>query len=321
MIVITGAGGFIGSAVAWGLNEIGYNNLILSDKLHSEDKWKNINKRDYTDWIDRTELFDWLEENGDKVKAVVHMGACSATTEKDVDFLMKNNYEYSKKLWNFCTQKSIKLVYASSAATYGLGENGYDDESSIDELMPLNPYGYSKQIFDRWVLKQKNTPKQWVGLKFFNVYGPNEYHKKRMASVVYHTFNQVKETGEMKLFRSHKEGYENGYQLRDFVYVKDIVKVIQFFLESEENSGIYNLGTGEARAFYDLTKSTMEAMGKTSKISFIDMPIDIRDKYQYFTEAKMEKLKKAGYNEKFYSLEEGVKDYVKNYLLKEDMYL
>lgn len=321
MIVITGAGGFIASAIAWGLNEVGEKNLILVDKLHSENKWKNIQKRDYIDWVDRTELFEWLEENGDEVKAVIHMGACSATTEKDVDFLMKNNYEYSKKLWEFCTKKDINFIYASSAATYGVGEFGYDDEESIDGLMPLNPYGYSKQIFDKWVLKQKETPKQWAGLKFFNVYGPNEYHKKRMASVVYHTFNQVKETGEMKLFKSHKDGYENGYQLRDFIYVKDIIKVVSFFLDSEGKSGIYNLGTGQARAFYDLAKETMMAMGKEPKIDFIDMPVDIRDKYQYFTEAKMDKLKKVGYSQKFYSLEEGVSDYVKNYLLKEDKYL
>lgn len=321
MILITGSAGFIGSAIVWGLNEAGIENIILSDKLHKKDKWKNIVKRDIYDWVDRDELFEYLEEKGEKIEAIIHMGACSATTETDADFLMKNNFEYTKKLWEFSVKKNIKFVYASSAATYGAGEKGYDDKEDIKGLLPLNKYGYSKHLFDMWVKKQESQPKQWQGLKFFNVYGPNEYHKNRMASVIYHTFNKVNETGWMELFKSYKKGYENGEQLRDFVYVKDIVDVIVFLIQNDIKSGIINLGTGKARSFNDLAKATMIAMGKEPKIEYIEMPIDIRDKYQYFTEAKMEKLKELGYKKEFYSLENGIKDYVQNYLMKEDKYL
>ncbi len=332
MILVTGAAGFIGSAFVWHLNESGINDIIISDKLQTEEKWKNIAKRDYYDWVDREELFQWLsvEENASKIKAIVHMGACSATTEKDGDFLMKNNYEYTKKLWEFSTERQINFIYASSAATYGMGEQGYNDEIDLEghkDLRPLNKYGYSKKIFDVWALKQEKTPKQWVGIKFFNVYGPQEYHKDRMASMVFHSFNQYKENGYVKLFKSHKDGYEDGMQLRDFVYVKDVVKVMKFFLDSDGKSGIYNLGTGKERAFYDLTFSTIKSAekGKEVKakdvIKFSPMPEDLRGRYQYFTKAEMEKLKKAGYDEKFYSLEEGVEDYVENYLMQEDPYL
>lgn len=332
MILITGAAGFIGSALVWRLNEEGINDIIVSDKLRNAEKWLNLRKRDYADWVDRDELFDWLAvpANAEKITAVVHMGACSATTETDGDFLMKNNYEFSKKLWDFCTERNIKYVYASSAATYGMGELGYDDEVSVEELkklMPLNKYGYSKKFFDDWAFKQEKAPKQWVGVKFFNVYGPQEYHKGRMASMVFHAYNQYKEKGLVKLFTSHKEGYEDGWQLRDFVYIKDVVNVLKFFLDNEVESGVYNLGTGKCRAFYELALNAVRASADNYEIEgkdvieFTPMPEDLRGRYQYFTEAAMNKLVKAGYAEKFHTLEEGVKDYVQNYLVKEDSYL
>ena len=326
MILITGAAGFIGSAFVWQLNEEGIKDVILVDKLRHEDKWKNIAKREYYDWVDRDELFDWLkvEENAKKIDVIVHMGAISATTETDGDLLMKNNYEFSKKLWDFATERKIQYIYASSAATYGMGEDGYEDNidlSGHQKLRPLNKYGYSKKIFDVWALKQKETPKQWVGLKFFNVYGPQEYHKGRMASMVFHSYKQAKENGQVKLFKSHKEGYRDGEQLRDFVYIKDVVSVMSWLVKNQNVSGVYNLGTGKARSFYDLSKNTLISAGKEPIIEFVDMPEDLRGKYQYFTEANMDKLKKAGYSKEFYSLEDGVKDYVENYLAKEDSYL
>lgn len=326
MILITGAAGFIGSALVWKLNEEGIKDIIICDKLKTEEKWQNIAKREYYDWVDRDELFDWLENNelANKLTAIVHMGACSATTEKDADFLMKNNYEFSKKLWEFSTEKNIQYIYASSAATYGMGELGYNDEISLDEhqaLRPLNKYGYSKKIFDVWALKQEKTPKSWIGLKFFNVYGPQEYHKGRMASMVFHTVNQIKENGFVKLFKSHKDGYKDGEQLRDFVYIKDIVNIISYFLKNQNINGVFNLGTGEARSFYDLAKQAMISYGIDPKIEFIEMPMDLRGRYQYYTKAEINKLREAGYKDKFHTLEEGVADYVANYLSKEDPYL
>lgn len=331
MIIVTGATGFIGSAFIWKLNEMGINDILAVDKMRTEEKWLNLRKRDYADWCDRDELFDWLKnpENSDRVTGVLHMGAISATTEKDGDLLMKNNYEYTKKLWEFCTEKNINFVYASSAATYGGGELGYNDDVSPEELkklMPLNKYGYSKKIFDDWAFKQKTHPKQWVGVKFFNVYGPQEYHKGRMASMVFHTFNQFRDNGGVKLFKSHKEGYKDGEQLRDFVYIKDVLDVLYFFMFQKVESGVYNLGTGKARSFHDLSLETIRCslndpeVKSESVIEFVPMPEDLRGRYQYFTEASMEKLKRAGYNKEFYSLEEGVKDYV-SYLTKEDPYL
>lgn len=332
MILITGAAGFIGSALVWKLNEEGINDIIVSDKLRTEEKWLNLRKRDYADWVDRDELFDWLAvpENAEKITAVVHMGACSATTETDGDFLMKNNYEFSKELWDFCADRNIKYVYASSAATYGMGELGYDDDVSVEDLkklMPLNKYGYSKKFFDDWAFKQKKAPKQWNGIKFFNVYGPQEYHKGRMASMVFHAYNQYRANGIVKLFTSHKEGYEDGMQLRDFVYIKDVVNVLKFFLDNDTESGVYNLGTGQCRPFYDLVLNAVRAAADNYEIEgkdvieFTPMPEDLRGRYQYFTEAAMVKLKRAGYTEDFHTLEEGVKDYVQNYLVKEDSYL
>ena len=332
MILITGASGFIGSALTWELNESGRNDIILSGELEKEDKWLNIRDRDYYDWIHKSDLFEWLaiEGNAKKITAVVHMGACPATTEADMDFLMDNNYAYTKKLWKFCTEREINFIYASSAATYGIGEQGYNDDVTPEELKklkPLNKYGYSKKFFDDWALKQEETPKQWVGIKFFNVYGPQEYHKDRMASMIFHSFHQYKKEGKVKLFKSHKEGYEDGGQLRDFVYIKDVVKVLRFFVESEGKSGIYNIGTGVARSFKDLSLNAIRAAAKdytikdSDVIEYVPMPEDLRGRYQYYTCAEMLKLKKAGCNHKFHTLEEGIKDYVQNHLSKENPYL
>ena len=332
MIIVTGAAGMIGSAVIWKLNEMGRNDIIAVDKMRTENKWLNLRKRDYFDWVDRDDLFDWLSNpaNAQKITGVVHMGACSATTERDGDFLMSNNYGYSKKLWDFCAQRQIPYVYASSAATYGGGELGYNDDVTSEELkklQPLNKYGYSKKFFDDWAFKQEIAPKQWCGLKFFNVYGPQEYHKGRMASMVFHTFNQYRENGGVKLFKSYKEGFKDGEQLRDFVYLKDAVDVIYFLLTNKVESGVYNIGTGEARSFLDLAMATMRAASNNENlkqedvVEFIPMPDDLQGKYQYFTQATMEKLRRAGYTKPFTKLEDGVKDYVQNYLAKEDTYL
>lgn len=331
MIIVTGAAGFIGSAFIWKLNEMGINDILAVDKLRTEEKWLNLRKRDYYDWCDKEELFDWLADskNAEKVEAILHMGAISATTEKDGDLLMKNNFEYSKKLWEFCTEKDIPYIYASSAATYGDGDKGYSDEETpadLKKLMPLNKYGYSKKIFDDWAFKQESSPKHWVGAKFFNVYGPQEYHKGRMASMVFHTYNQYKENGGVKLFKSHKEGYKDGEQLRDFVYIKDIVDMLYFCMFNKVESGVYNFGTGKARSFYDLSMETMKNASKNmdlkseSVIEFVPMPEDLRGRYQYFTQATMDKMRRAGYKKEFTSLEDGVADYV-SYLEKEDSYL
>jgi ADP-L-glycero-D-manno-heptose 6-epimerase len=316
MIVITGAAGFIGSCLVSELNHQNINNIIISDDFDRPDKEQNLAGKKYYEKIDREDFPQWLKDNSNIVKFVFHIGARTDTTEFNKQIFDELNLEYTKKLWITCAKNSIPFIYASSAATYGLGEFGYDDEdeSIIPKLKPLNPYGDSKNDFDKWALQQKTHPPYWVGLKFFNVYGPNEYHKRRMASVIFHAFNQIKQNGKVKLFRSHNPKYKDGGQLRDFIYVKDLCSVIYFLYKNKVANGIYNLGTGTARTFLDLAKSTFKAMGVEEKIEFIDTPIDIRDKYQYFTEAKMHKLIKAGYTKPFSTLEEGVNDYVKNYL-------
>ncbi|KAA0259561.1 ADP-glyceromanno-heptose 6-epimerase [Deferribacter autotrophicus] len=315
MILLTGAAGFIGSVILKHLNNNGISDILCVDRLGEKIKWRNLVAKKFTDFIDREEFIESLDKFNN-IDFIIHMGACTDTTEFNLDYLMDINYEYSKKLFQFATTKKIPIIYASSAATYGNGELGYnDDESLIPELKPLNPYGFSKQLFDIWVLKQKEKPPFWAGFKFFNVYGPNEYHKGRMASVIFHAFNQLKETGVIKLFKSHREDYKHGEQKRDFIYVKDVAKVIFYFFSNPKNSGIYNLGTGNARSFNDLANNVIKNYGK-GKIHYIDMPEDIRDKYQYFTEAKMEKLYSLDYSEKFYSLEEGIQDYVTNFLMK-----
>jgi ADP-L-glycero-D-manno-heptose 6-epimerase len=316
MIVVTGAAGFIGSCLVQKLNEEGYNDIVVVDDFSSEAKKGNLEGKKITKWVDREDLMPWLRSNHLFVQFIFHIGARTDTTEFDVEIFNKLNLNYTKDIWNLCVEFGMPLVYASSAATYGGGELGYDDNHEVvGKLKPLNPYGDSKNDFDKWALAQKRSPYFWAGLKFFNVYGPNEYHKNRMASVILHAFNQINKNGEMKLFRSHRPDYRDGEQLRDFVYVKDVVKVCYFLMHHRKDSGLYNLGTGQARSFLDLAKNTFKAMGKEEKIGFVDTPADIRDKYQYFTEANMQKLKNIGYSEPFYSLESGVEDYVKGYLI------
>jgi ADP-L-glycero-D-manno-heptose 6-epimerase len=293
-----------------------------------EAKRNNWEQKQFLKVIERQAFLEQLPNLDFTIDAIIHLGARTDTTEFDYAVHDELNVKYSKALWLYATEKQIPFIYASSAATYGSGEQGYDDSHTIlDQLTPLNPYGVSKNEFDKWAIAQTSQPPVWTGLKFFNVYGPNEGHKGRMASVIFHAFNQIKATGLVKLFKSHRPDFKDGEQLRDFVYVKDVVKVIGWMLHemfeqhwSKEKNGLYNLGTGQARSFYDLAANTFTAQGLQPNIEFIDMPLDIRDKYQYFTEANMNKLRAAGYTEPFSSLEEGVGDYVSNYLVKKQLY-
>jgi ADP-L-glycero-D-manno-heptose 6-epimerase len=315
MIIVTGAAGFIGSCLVSKLNNKGFKDLIIVDDFSDPEKMKNLEGKIYTQKVHRDDFVKWLKENQRLVQFVFHIGARTDTTEFNKEIFDRLNLNYTRDIWNVCVEFGLPLVYASSAATYGLGEYGYnDDHAVVDKLKPLNPYGDSKNDFDKWALKQERKPYFWAGLKFFNVYGPNEYHKGRMASVIMHAHKQIKEKGEVKLFRSHNPEYKDGEQLRDFVYVKDVVEVCYFLLHHRKDSGLYNLGSGKARTFLDLVKNTFAGVNKEPKIDFIDTPIDIRDKYQYFTEANMSKLKSIGYAKPFHTLEEGVEDYVKNYL-------
>lgn len=321
MIVVTGAAGFIGSCLVSRLNKAGYDNIVVVDDFSKTEKAKNLEGKTISSKVGRKDFIKWIGDFGQEVDFIFHIGARTDTTEFNKEIFDELNVNYSIDVWNACVKFNIPLVYASSAATYGLGEHGYkDDHAVISELKPLNPYGDSKNDFDKWVLQQTVHPSFWAGLKFFNVYGPNEYHKGRMASVIFHAFRQINENGGMKLFRSHNPNYADGGQLRDFVYVKDVVGVCLFLMEQKPASGIYNLGSGKARTFLDLAKNTFTSMDHEENISFIDTPIDIRDKYQYFTEADMSKLLAAGYKDGFHSLEEGVKDYVQNYLTGQKYY-
>jgi ADP-L-glycero-D-manno-heptose 6-epimerase len=321
MIIVTGAAGFIASCLVSKLNQEGFKDVVLVDDFSNEEKNKNFEGKIFSKQVDRAEFIPWLKENEHLVQFVFHIGARTDTTEFDKEIFDKLNLNYTKDIWNICVDFGLPLVYASSAATYGLGEFGYEDNHEVvEKLKPLNPYGDSKNDFDKWALKQEKQPYFWAGLKFFNVYGPNEFHKGRMASVIMHAFNQIKETGAMKLFASHNPDYKDGEQLRDFVYVKDVVEVCMFLLNHRKDSGLYNLGSGTARSFKDLVKNTFKALDKEPDISFIPTPEDIRDKYQYFTEANMNKLKSIGYDKPFYTLEEGVADYVKNYLVEKKYY-
>lgn len=321
MIVVTGAAGFIGSCLVSKLNHENFKDIIVVDDFSRADKNTNLEGKTYSAKVHRDDFFDWLKENEEEVQFIFHIGARTDTSEFDVDLFDKLNLNFTKQMWNACVEYGIPLLYASSAATYGLGEHGYEDSHElVNQLKPLNPYGDSKNNFDKWALAQEDQPYFWAGMKFFNVYGPNEYHKSRMASVVYHTFNQVGKTGAMKLFRSHNPDFNDGMQLRDFVYVKDVVEVLYFFLHHRKDAGLYNLGTGKARAFLDLAKATFKGMDVKEAISFVDTPEDIRDKYQYFTEANMSKLQSIGYSKPFHTLEEGVADYVENYLSKNKYY-
>lgn len=321
MIVVTGAAGFIGSCLVKRLNQDNFNAIIAVDDFSDQDKNRNLDGAIIQERVQRDKFIAWLDSNYELVEFIFHIGARTDTTEFDVHIFDELNLNYSKDIWCRCFQYQIPLVYASSAATYGLGELGYkDDEKLIPQLKPLNPYGQSKQDFDVWALEQQDKPFFWAGLKFFNVYGPNEYHKGRMASVIWHAFQQIEQTNEMKLFRSHHPDFKDGEQMRDFIYVKDLLEVCIFFMHHRKNSGIYNLGSGKARTFVDLAKAVFHAMGKNPAITFIDTPVDIRDKYQYFTEADMSKIKSIGYEKPFHSLEAGTEDYVKNYLMTNRYY-
>ncbi|MDD4975658.1 MAG: ADP-glyceromanno-heptose 6-epimerase [Bacteriovorax sp.] len=322
MILITGGAGFIGSVLAKQLNILGHTDLVIVDKLEDSIKWKNLRGIKYLEYIHADELF-----NGDyddliaDTDMIFHMGACSSTTEKNMDFLMKNNVAYTQALFRFAATKNIPFIYASSAATYGAGEQGYEDNhNEIPNLMPLNPYGYSKQLVDEWILKEESKPEHWFGLKFFNVYGPNEYHKEDMRSLVHKSYEQILAAGKVKLFKSYKSEFKDGEQLRDFIYVKDVVRAMIELSDPDKSihSGIYNLGTGKARTFLDLTKATFKAMGITPNIEFIEMPDALRNQYQYYTEAHVRKLMTALPGFEFTNLENGIHDYIQNYLMKEN---
>lgn len=315
MIIVTGAVGFIGSCLIKKLNDEGFKDIIAVDDFSNDAKNKNLDKKLILESVHRDNLMDFVKEKHKSIEFIFHIGARTDTTEFNVEIFNKLNLHYTQSLWNLCITFGLPIVYASSAATYGAGEFGYDDNHEvIPKLKPLNPYGDSKNDFDKWALLQEKKPFYWAGLKFFNVYGPNEYHKGRMASVIWHSFNQIKQSGKVKLFRSHRPDFEDGKQLRDFVYVKDVCDVSVFLMRHRKDSGIYNLGSGTARTFLDLATNTFNAMQVPVNIEWIDIPEDIRDKYQYFTEAKMGKLRSIGYDKKFHTLEEGVTDYVKNYL-------
>lgn len=313
-IVVTGGAGFIGSCVVRSLNNAGINDIIIVDDIASTDKWMNMRNKKYIEYVHKSDFSRRLDEYED-ITAIIHMGAQSSTTETDFDYLWNNNFEYTKALWKYSAKKHISFIYASSAATYGDGHNGFDDKSDIDVLMPLNGYGYSKQLFDMWVKHQaKEFPAQHVGLKFFNVYGPNEYFKGSMASMIFHGYKQIVSTGKIKLFKSCNPDYEDGGQLRDFVYVKDICSVIMWLLDNPQVSGLFNVGTGHAQSFRELGEATFHALGLETNIEYIDMPEHLKKKYQYYTQADMEKLRNAGYDKPFMNLEEGASDYVCNYL-------
>lgn len=314
--VITGAAGFIASYLVGFLNRQGIDQLILVDDFSHPDKAANLANKKYLQKIERSIFFDWLKTNTIAIDGVFHLGARTDTTEMNYAIHEALNVVYSQQIWNWCAEKNIPLVYASSAATYGNGELGYiDDHKIVDQLKPLNPYGVSKNNFDAWALQQTATPPFYAGVKFFNVYGPNEYHKGRMASVIMHAFNQIQSKGSMTLFKSHHPDFKDGEQIRDFIYVKDIVSICVWLMEHQPTSGLYNAGTGEGRTFIDLAKGLFSAINKPADIQFIDTPIDIRDKYQYFTQADTKKLRAAGYPIPFTSLEDGIKEYVTEFLL------
>lgn len=316
VIVITGAAGFIGSFLVGHLNGMGFEKLILVDDFSVERKKQNTEGKKFLQKVHREEFFSWVADSEHPISYIFHLGARTDTTEMDYSVHKKWNLDYSQKIWQLCSDRNIALVYASSAATYGNGEHGYnDDHDVVTKLAPLNPYGVSKNEFDIWALQQSQEPPFWAGLKFFNVYGPNEYHKARMASVIFHAYNSISTTGGTRLFRSHNPAYKDGEQIRDFIYVKDVVSICVWLMQHQPASGLYNTGTGKARTFNDLVKAIFSALQLPENITYIDTPLDIRDKYQYFTEANMSKLHAAGYNKPFYSLEDGVAEYVKEYLV------
>lgn len=324
MIILTGVSGFIGSCLLTELNKNGYDReVVVVDDFYKLYKDKNTDNKNVREWMHRDIFLDWFEKTSQKIDFVLHMGARTDTTLKDKSIFDYLNVEYSQRIWKVCARREIPLIYASSAATYGDGSNGFSDNHAlVNQLIPMNPYGDSKQQFDLWALAQEEKPPFWIGCKFFNVYGPNEYHKGRMASVIFHTFNKIKNSGSMQLFKSHRSDIADGHQSRDFIYVRDIMDMILFMMHNRDKveSGLYNFGTGKARTFLDLARTTFKAMNIPENITYIDTPKDIRDTYQYFTEADMTKMSKAGYKKPFWSLEDGVNDYVKNYLIPNTYY-
>lgn len=312
-VVVTGGAGFIGSCLVRMLNDKGIEDILIVDNIAGTEKWKNLVNKKYREYIHKDVFLERLGSYKG-ITHILHMGACSSTTEKNFDYLYQNNFEYTRALWKYCTEHQISFIYASSAATYGDGSQGFSDQCDISILRPLNGYGYSKHFFDLWAKEQPDTPKQYVGLKFFNVYGPNEYCKGTMASVIFHGYRQVKESGKIRLFKSYRPDYADGGQLRDFVYVKDICRVIEFLMERPGISGVFNVGTGRAESFEKLGKSVLKALGRQEEIEYIEMPENLRKKYQYYTQADMKKLRSVGYSADFHSLEEGTADYVQNYL-------
>ena len=319
MIIVTGGAGFIGSALVWGLNKRGINDILIVDHLGCTDKWKNLRHLSFQDYLEKDQFLQQIRENRFKnsINAILHMGACSSTTENDASYLNANNFQYTKELASYATDEDIRFIYASSAATYGDGSNGYDDETGLKVFRPLNMYGYSKHLFDTWALTNELLTRM-VGLKFSNVFGPNEYHKGEMRSVPKKAFEQIQAHGKVQLFKSHKPDYLDGEQKRDFIYIKDAVEMALFFLEHRDINGIYNIGSGIARSWNDLIKAVFIALNLEPQVEYIDMPEAIRDQYQYFTELKMDKIRSAGYHNSLLSLEDAVEDYVKNYLLKNE---
>ena len=323
MIIVTGGAGFIGSAFVWKLNCEGIEDVIVVDHLGTSDKWKNLVPLRFEDYLRKDDFFEMVcdDDVPFEVSAVVHMGACSSTTERDADYLWENNFAYTRTLAEWALDHDIRFIYASSAATYGDGTQGFSDEhAKIPELRPINMYGYSKQVFDLWVLRHK-LENQMAGIKFFNVFGPNEYHKGDMTSVIFKAFHQIRETGKVRLFKSYLPQYSDGGQMRDFVYVKDCVNAMWWLLQNPGANGVFNLGTGKARTWNDLINAVYAAMDIKPNIEYIEMPEGLRNQYQYFTEADMGKLKKAGAPVEFPALEDSVRDYVQNYLQKPDPHL
>jgi ADP-L-glycero-D-manno-heptose 6-epimerase len=327
MYIITGGAGFIGSNIVWAIENLNLGKVVVCDRLNEGNKWRNIAKRDLWDVIAPERLFEFLEDNSSNIEAVIHMGAISSTTETDVDLIIDTNFRLSKDIWEWCTGNQVRFIYASSAATYGDGSQGFDDDGSpkaLSALRPLNAYGWSKNLFDRRVARileaNEPSPPQWVGLKFFNVYGPNEYHKGRMRSVVSQVFPNALDGTASTLFKSHNPAYENGGQLRDFVWIDDCVNIITWLLRSPDVNGLFNCGTGKARSFFDLTKAVYDAIGQNVEIEYVDTPVEIRAKYQYFTEAKMDRLDSVGYDQPYTTLENGIGNYVTRFLNTSDPY-
>ncbi|MCM8533775.1 MAG: ADP-glyceromanno-heptose 6-epimerase [Lentisphaeraceae bacterium] len=319
MIVVTGGAGFIGSSIVWALNQRGKENILIVDHLGKDNnKWKNLAPLRYLEYMEKGSFLDCIDRDAlpDNISCIIHMGACSSTTETDNSYLVENNFKYSQAIASYCLEKHIRLIYASSAATYGAGEEGYHDGyDEIERLRPLNMYGYSKQMFDLWA-KRNDVFDDMVGLKFSNVFGPNECHKGSMRSVVNSAYHQIKETGKVKLFKSHREEYQDGEQMRDFIYIKDVINIVLHFLDHPEINGLFNAGSGKARTWNDLVKSVFRALGQAPSIEYIDMPESLRPNYQYFTELDMDSILKTGFKQKFKSLERNVEDYVQNYLAK-----